>query len=205
MCPIFKDKQKSHFCLSTIFHCSLVSFPPCTSTCPSLPETRTTTTMDSNRKKKRQTHIVDDAAAIGLSQQKQGHRKHKKRSGAPRQTAPKDAGNALLKSTSKAISKRGRSFRYYEQDGLTIPLYEENGKKRPHARVSSSLRNKSLNELLDIVEKYAGTDEKRQLRKASTTKAAVADWIEEVETRALGANPKSRLAGELKYQASPLL
>jgi hypothetical protein len=46
------------------------------------------------------------------------------------------------------------------------------------------------------VDEYAGADKKKQFQDGGATKVAVAEWIEEVETHALGASPKSRLGGK---------
>jgi type II secretory pathway pseudopilin PulG len=147
--------------------------------------------MSFDRRKDRQTEIMDNAAAISMAQQ--GQRKGKKRAVANLSTS-ENASSSTTKPTTSQITRP----RFYEADGLKIPLYEKGGKKKVHARLSSSLRNKNLAQLLITVEEYAGAGKKQEFETASTSKANIADWIEEVETRALGAHPKSRVTCKLQ-------
>lgn len=86
--------------------------------------------------------------------------------------------------------------RFYKENGLCIPLFSSNGKKRQHARVSSSLRNKPMDFLLAIVADYAGKNKRQEFESNNRTKASVSNWIEMAETRALGASLSSKLGFE---------
>lgn len=155
--------------------------------------------MDTVKKKERQTHIIDDLDAIELVQQ--GQRKgvpKQKKTGGPNLPGPHSASGAKPKPAKRAPSIKEAGPRFYEKGGLKIPLYDKSGKKRPHARLSQGLRNKNLDQLLDIVEEYAGANKKNEFKYADKTKTAIADWIEAAETRALLPNPKSKLIGEAK-------
>jgi hypothetical protein len=147
--------------------------------------------MSFDRKRDRQTHIMDDAAAVSMAQQ--GQRRGKKKTVA-NLFASENASSSTTRPTTSQITRP----RFYEADGLKIPLYEKGGKRKVHARLSSSLRNKNLAQLLITVEAYAGAGKKQQFETASISKANISDWIEEVETRALGAHPKSKLTCELQ-------
>jgi hypothetical protein len=65
--------------------------PPPTYICLPFPDAGTSTIMDLNGKKERQTRTIDHVAATGLAQP--GHSKGKK-SGAPKPSAPKNAGSS---------------------------------------------------------------------------------------------------------------
>ncbi|KAF1920932.1 hypothetical protein BDU57DRAFT_29917 [Ampelomyces quisqualis] len=174
--------------------------------------------MDTGKNPARHTNIIDDLDAIALAQQgrrKAGSAKKKKKVGTAGTTAasnlrpptpnkpaeaqragPSPSQNALgSRSTSlkKSTVSAGGGSRVYEKDGIRVPRYETGGKQRPHARLSISLRNKSTDLLLDIVEDYAGVAGRKAFVDANTTKAEIAEWIEAQEMRALGSHPKSNL------------
>ncbi|KAI4700729.1 hypothetical protein J4E81_003692 [Alternaria sp. BMP 2799] len=94
---------------------------------------------------------------------------------------------------------RASGARFYEANGLKIPLYNKDGlgnKKRPYARLSKGLLKYSVDDLLDIVEQYAGAEKRQELKDEGLAKSRLANWIEEKETLALGRNPKSTLSNE---------
>ncbi|KAL1799738.1 hypothetical protein ACET3X_000080 [Alternaria dauci] len=97
--------------------------------------------------------------------------------------------------------------RFYEANGLKIPLYNQNGlgnKKRSYARLSKTLLKYNADELLDIVGQYAGADKRAELKNKGLSKPRLANWIEEKETLALGRNPKSELSfSDDEGQAEP--
>ncbi|KAF2133408.1 hypothetical protein P153DRAFT_381838 [Dothidotthia symphoricarpi CBS 119687] len=106
-------------------------------------------------------------------------------------TSPRTAGIAKTKSLSSVgVPNVGPQF--WEEEGLRIPLYK-GGRKRICASVSASLRNKKVEELLEIVEDYAGANKRQQMDGGKQTKAYIADWIESKETLALGRNRHSKL------------
>lgn len=141
-----------------------------------------------NANTNRKTNIIDDEVGLEQSLAQQGRGKGK---GNKKQQTT----GGLLKSKSAPDIKatRNSGARFYEEDGLKIPLYEPRGKKRAHARASVGLRNKSEEELLDIVEAYAGRDKRQAFKNGGYSKKHIAEWIEEKETLALGPNPKSKL------------
>jgi hypothetical protein len=103
------------------------------------------------------------------------------------------SGGFKRKPAKTSAAPHGTDARFYEKDGLKIPLYRKGGRKRTQARLSGSLRNNNTEFLLDIVEEYAGVGKRIEFKDADKTKAEMADWIEEHETYALGPNPKSKL------------
>jgi len=94
-----------------------------------------------------------------------------------------------------ASPNQASEAQYYEADGLKITLYDQDGagKRKKHARLAKSLLNKSSDQLLDIVEQYAGSDKRQELQDKGWSKTRLAEWIEEKETLALVRNPKSTL------------
>ncbi|OAL00425.1 hypothetical protein IQ06DRAFT_144702 [Phaeosphaeriaceae sp. SRC1lsM3a] len=164
-------------------------------------------------KKSGRTNIIDCLDAIALAQQ--GQRKAQKKpkkaltvSSAPVKSggskagpskkagANQDAGDFVESSRLKPAKKTAKEVttaRYYEKNGVKIPLFEKGGKKRAHARLAKGLRNKGTDILLDIVQEYAGVSKRIEFKNADKTKAEIAEWVEEVETRALGSHPKSTL------------
>jgi hypothetical protein len=176
---------------------------------------RATPAMDPNRKSARRTNIIDDLDAIALAsgQRKASpkKKKKKKKTGAAGASAPKHAagpstpkngagpsgtnntGTAKPKPAKKAAASKQPEARFYERDGMRIPLYEKNGKKRKQARLTSSLRNKNTDYLLDQVEEIGGVEKRKEFKDADTTKFDMAEWIERHETYALGPHPKSKL------------
>lgn len=82
---------------------------------------------------------------------------------------------------------------------MKIPLYNQDGlgnRKRQYARLSKTLLKNNTDQLLDIVEQYAGADRRQELKNKGLSKSRLANWIEEKETLALGRNPKSTLASK---------
>lgn len=164
-------------------------------------------------KKSGRTNIIDDLDAIVLAQQGQrkAQKKPKKAPTGPsapvksggskagpskKSGADQDAGEFVKSSRLKPAKKTAKEVttaQYYEKNGVKIPLFEKGGKKRAHARLAKGLRNKGTDILLDIVQEYAGVSKRMEIKNADKTKAEIAEWIEEVETRALGPHPKSTL------------
>ncbi|KAH7400705.1 hypothetical protein DE146DRAFT_744997 [Phaeosphaeria sp. MPI-PUGE-AT-0046c] len=159
------------------------------------------------------TNIISDLDAIALAQQspRKAHKKSKKyttclsnpsKAGSSKTVSSKksggkqDARNPAGDSKSKPAKKTAEqvtSSQYYQRYGVQIPLYERGGKKRAHARLAKALRNKGTDVLLNIVQEYAGVEKRKEFKNSNITEAEIADWIEEVETRALGPNPRSTL------------
>jgi hypothetical protein len=163
--------------------------------------------MDSSRKPARQTQIIDGLDATS-------HAQGRRRKALPKKTAagasaPKSVGRSAPKTAAPSVPKKSGApkpkqarkpaatqqpvERFYEQNGLRIPLYEKSGKIRKQARLSSSLRNKNTDFLLDTVEEIAGAAKRKECKDADWSKLDMAEWIEAVETRALGAHPHSML------------
>jgi hypothetical protein len=70
----------------------------------------------------------------------------------------------------KAAAAQDTGPRFYEADSLKIPLFDNGGKKRV-ARATKTIAKKSVDELFDIVEQYAGADEKEKLKNKDFSKA----------------------------------
>jgi hypothetical protein len=159
------------------------------------------------------TNIIDtDEAAYAMAAASQGKGKGKgrKKSNDTRASSPIKPMKTTMEPT-KARSKtpasptspttptstQASAPRFYEANGLKIPLYSQNGlgnKKRPNARLSKTLLKYNTDELLDIVGQYAGADKRQELKNKGLAKTMLANWIEEKETLALGRNPKSELS-----------
>jgi hypothetical protein len=144
----------------------------------------------------RQTTIIDDFSAVEIAQQGQRRAPKKSKADRSRPSATQNASSPKPKAPKKPKATKDTGPRFYEGNGVKIPLYDEAGKKRAHARLAKTLRNKNTDFLLDTAEQYAGKAKRREFEKANKTKAEIADWIEEMETIALGPNPKSALKGE---------
>ncbi|KAF2115921.1 hypothetical protein BDV96DRAFT_599466 [Lophiotrema nucula] len=75
---------------------------------------------------------------------------------------------------------------HWQGDGMRIPLFHPDGKRRSNARQTSSLMSKNTRiQLLEIVKEYAGEANYNRLKEDNTA-AEIAAWIEEAETKALG-------------------
>jgi hypothetical protein len=84
----------------------------------------------------------------------------------------------------------------FQEYGLRIPLYDKQGKKLLHARLASELEvleKKVLKRILEMYDREKGS----KLFETLQTNAAVANWIERVETLALGPHPESKLPCKL--------
>jgi hypothetical protein len=162
----------------------------------------TTTVMDFSKNSARQISIIDNLEAINISQvQRKAPPKKKKQVGGVSASTPQNGGGTKLervkepKLTKKANKPAAR--RFYKKNGLKVPLLDKKGKKKPYARLSSSLSNKGTDFLLAIVEAYAGKETRREFAEGARNKAEIADWIEAKETIALGPNPRSTLKRKL--------
>ena len=152
------------------------------------------------------TNIIDDnevARAMTLATPRKGKGKGKKKAPESHASSPpkqKSTARARAKSATPATPStltRASGARFYEANGLKIPLYNKDGlgnKKRPYARLSKGLLKYSVDDLLDIVEQYAGAEKRQELKDEGLAKSRLANWIEEKETLALGRNPKSTLS-----------
>jgi hypothetical protein len=146
--------------------------------------------------KNKQTNIISNLDAIALAMQggeRKALPKRKKTAASTGPPALPSASSSKAKPAKKPTSTQRTGPRFYEEDGVKIPLYEKGGKRRANARLSSILRNKNTDFLLDVVEQYAGADKRKEFKDADKSKAEMADWIEEHETYALGSNPNSKL------------
>jgi hypothetical protein len=152
--------------------------------------------MYSSKQNKRQTTIIEDLGAIGLAEQSRQGAPKKNAAGRSGPSAARKASSPKPKATKKPTASQDIGLRFYEGNGVKIPLYDEGGRKRAHARLSKSLRNKNTDYLLEITEQYAGKDKRKEFENSNKTKAEIADWIEEKETIALGPNPRSALECE---------
>jgi len=156
------------------------------------------------------TNIIDDnevARAMSLATPRKGKGKGKKKAPESHASSPSKqksttvpTARARAKSTTPATSStptRTSGARFYEANGLRIPLYNKDGlgnKRRPYARLSKGLLKYSVDDLLDMVEQYAGAEKRQELKDEGLAKSRLANWIEEKETLALGRNPKSTLS-----------
>lgn len=80
---------------------------------------------------------------------------------------------------------------HFEEYGLCVPLLKL-GQKRLHARSVGELASKSREGLKVIVKAYADRQASKII-KTLVSKTALAEWIERVETLALGPHPESKL------------
>lgn len=128
------------------------------------------------------------------SMKKQQQQRFKKEDA--KSTASRTAAVAITKNFSTpGATVKNIGPQFWEKDGIRIPLYK-GGKKRSCASASATLRNKKMEELLHIVEEYAGIDKRREMEREEQTKGYIADWIELKETLALGRNQHSKLQRE---------
>ncbi|KAJ4305354.1 hypothetical protein N0V90_000885 [Kalmusia sp. IMI 367209] len=173
-----------------------------------------------NEDKERQTHIIDDATALNLNltnSSVKGSKTTKRTQGFSFSTA-QNAGITKTKrsanpkafyqsqrgthASASAISRMAdtSSACFYTTDGLNIPLYNEGGKKFTNARDGKALAHKaSKQKLLDnYVRKYAGDAKVDEMK--GWEKSRIAEWIEQVETRAFGKGPRKVVAAQEKVE-----
>ena len=135
--------------------------------------------MNATSSKKRQTEIVD-----GIFEEPP---KKKARTQNPHQNPQR---RAPPKKKAKAAETGPQ---YYQGYDFRVPLYGKDGKKKKGARAARSLVQKlNREQLLDIVEEYAGKDKRDSM--SQFEKKRVAQWIEDVETIAIGGNVKKAQA-----------
>jgi hypothetical protein len=126
----------------------------------------------------------------------------KKTAGPPKPAKPEVAASSTkIKPKRELVPNESSDSRVFEGYGIRIPLYDNNGERKEYARLSSALCARNRDQLLDIVEEYAGSDKRKQFINEKQTKAYIADWIEKAESLALGPNPRSEL--QCKWMASP--
>ncbi|KAG9192930.1 hypothetical protein G6011_11664 [Alternaria panax] len=157
------------------------------------------------------TNIIDAdevARAMAAASQGKGKGKGRKKTteapasspSKPKKTAAAPATRVRSKTPASPTSPTAATSsapRFYEANGLKIPLYNQNGqgnKKRPTARLSKTLLKYNTDDLLDIVGQYASADKRQELKTKGLSKIRLANWIEEKETLALGRNPRSDLS-----------
>ncbi|EUC43902.1 hypothetical protein COCMIDRAFT_38172 [Bipolaris oryzae ATCC 44560] len=166
----------------------------------------------------RQTNIIDDdevARAMAAASQAKGNNvpaASKVTGGGavapirPNKTTTVPAARKATRTPVTATLSQHLRGQFYEANGLKIPLNDQDGlgdKKRQHARLAEALLRKDLEELLDIVEQYAGTEKRIEFCMLELSKVEVATWIEEKETLALGRHPKSTLPLPAKNTFDP--
>jgi hypothetical protein len=126
----------------------------------------------------------------------------KKTAGPPKPANPEVAASSTKTKPRRELAPNEPSDSlFFEGYRVRIPLYNNNGERKEYARLSSALCVKIRDQLLDIVEEYAGSDKRKQFIDEKQTKANIADWIEKAESLALGPNPRSEL--QCKWMASP--
>jgi hypothetical protein len=154
------------------------------------------------------TNIIDHdevARAMTLASPDKGKGNGKKKATEARASRPPKSHKVNTVPTARVGAKATTTptqtpeTRFYEANGLKIPLYNKAGlgnTKRQYARLSKGLLKYSLDELLGIVEQYAGADKRQELTDKRLQKSSLANWIEAKETLALGPNPKSTLSSK---------
>lgn len=145
----------------------------------------------------RKTTIIDDATALAIGSPAPKKTKKSKTltDGLLRKNVPKDETTHRRTTTAPKTAPRAvtpvldtNRHQYYEANGLRIPLLHENGRRKAGARAASGLLRYNKQQLLDIVEDYAGVTKRRDLE--NLDKKNIAAWIEDAETQAFGANKK---------------
>lgn len=153
--------------------------------------------------KDRKTSIINDAVGLQefLDQQgKKTARNKQKPASVFKRPKPQVTSGPVPKASHevKATSISGQQV--YEGHGLRIALHETHGKKRQQARTATTFRNKRNEELLNLVESYAGLSKKLSFEKEGKSKTYMANWIEMAETFAYGPSPRSKLKRKCSVQ-----
>jgi len=178
--------------------------------------------MDPNKKKERQTGIIDDATAMAAEVQALNGRKG---GGKKRLNLSKAQSAAISKPKLKAAPqitgavkaslgpKNGRQSKsqavvtsptadeaqFYEVDGLRIPLFDNKSKRKTHARSINTLtQHLNRDKMLGIVRNYAGEAEVQEFEAVKASKTKIAEWIAAVETKAFGSGPKGKATASEK-------
>ena len=149
--------------------------------------------MDSNETSQRATTIVDNLAGFEHILAQHDRRKVKNAKVTSKHSGSQNGIGSRKRPLPKETGQAAGIQEFYEEYDLKIPLQEKNGKRRQHARAAASLRNKSEDEILDIVENYAGVAKRQNVKNSKKSKAWIANWIEMAETLALGPSLKSKL------------
>jgi hypothetical protein len=147
----------------------------------------------------RTTNIIDGDEFVRsmATAGKKGKGKKKATGGASRPPKSQKASTVPTAREKKAAATKDTAARFYEANGLKIPLFDNGGRKRI-ARSANTIAKKSLEELLDIVEQYAGTDKKEKLRNKGLGKNRLVKWIEDQETLAFAHKPNLARKSNLK-------
>jgi hypothetical protein len=113
----------------------------------------------------------DEFQRVMLASGKKGKGKKKATFSLGASSPPKKAKSVpKAEEKGKAAAAQDTGPRFYEADSLKIPLFDNGGKKRV-ARATKTIAKKSVDELFDIVEQYAGADEKEKLKNKDFSKA----------------------------------
>jgi hypothetical protein len=176
-------------------------------------------TQKSNKQKERQTGLIDDAAAMKVEAQAQAQKVRRgggkkvfnfskvqdadiskpnpniasRNTGAPKAIfGPKNG----RQSKSNAVLARPAAdeAKFYEEDGLCIPLFDNKNKRKTHARGTNTLtQHLNKDKMLGIVRNYAGEIKVQEFEAAKASKIKIAEWIAAVETKAFGSGPKAKV------------
>jgi hypothetical protein len=137
--------------------------------------------------------IEDDEFVLAMAAAGKKGKGKKKATGGSASSPPKSqkaSGVPTAREKGKAAAAQNTGARFYEADGLKIPLFDSAGRKRI-SRSWKTISKKNFEELLEIVEEYAGANKKEGLRNRGSSKTEFAQWIEAQETLAFKHDPKT--------------
>lgn len=141
---------------------------------------------------------LSKAHDAGVSKSK--HPKKTKRSTEPDAEATNKSATAngrATKSKQSTTTTPTSEKQFYEEDGLRIPLCDAKGQKKQYARDGQVLAQKFSKAILcNIVKEYAGESKVEELKATNASKKQIAQWIQDVETRAWGKGPRQQAARE---------
>jgi hypothetical protein len=152
--------------------------------------------------RKRQTEILDDetAMAIAAPAPKKQKSDGKKTGGFRFSNKPIQSKQGTR--TPRVPTVTANVPRYYEANGLRVPLFQKDSRKKREARLATVLHKRlSETKLLDIVEEYAGRDKRNEM--STMGKKELAEWIARVEELALGANKRNVVVSENDSKKMP--
>ncbi|KAF2712617.1 hypothetical protein K504DRAFT_464688 [Pleomassaria siparia CBS 279.74] len=144
--------------------------------------------MDDSTLRPRQTTILDDSQALAIGDATQKRR--------ARLSSIAKSGKSKA---STPTPTPGANPRFYEQDGLKIPLYA--GKTKRTARETMTIYNKGKRpDLLTTIKEYAGQAKHDEMVAAGKSNKELAQWISEMEAIALpmSGRKKNKMAKEQK-------
>jgi hypothetical protein len=137
--------------------------------------------------------IEDDEFVLAMAAAGKKGKGKKKATGGSASSPPKSqkaSGVPTARGKAKAAASHNTGARFYEADGLKIPLFNSVGRKRI-SRSWKTVSKKNFEELLEIVEEYAGANKKGELRNRGSSKTELAQWIEAQETLAFKHDTKT--------------